>query len=151
MLGFTSVITYIYNNKSTGLNYKDNEIIVKAMKSFEVIRSGESCDDYSAIFFNENNNADNRLRSESDSIAATKCAKRKKLSFCSTCRVILIPTRQEYVNAGIELWISDTLFHENKMAILIEVQEYLRRCPCKDKREAMKSILEDPLLLITRQ
>ena len=136
MLGFTSVITHAFNTKSGNLNYKHHEIFSKIRESY----SNSNID--SEICFSSNNiiSSNKNLAKSSESPPM-----KKKISFCNTCRVVLIPSRQEYAAAGIDLWLKDDDYNENKLYLLRQVQEFLRRNPFEDKREAIKKLIEDPI------
>tara|TARA_B110000879_G_C10992194_1_gene439754 strand:+ start:303 stop:509 length:207 start_codon:yes stop_codon:yes gene_type:complete len=50
---------------------------------------------------------------------------KKKVTFNEMCKVVLIPSRQEYSHAGISLWYTQRNYHHFKLAALIENQQQM--------------------------
>ena len=59
--------------------------------------------------------------------AATKA--RKGVTIARTCSLILIPTRQEYEEAGIELWIQRFSFEQSKLQASYEIKSMMLANP----------------------
>ena len=53
----------------------------------------------------------------------------KKVSFGTTCSVVLIPCLQEYHDAGINLWFDLEEYQHAKQEAAIEIQEFMTENP----------------------
>lgn len=47
----------------------------------------------------------------------------KKVQYAKTCNVILIPTRQEYFDASIDLWYTRESFERSKIQASMEIKQ----------------------------
>ena len=76
-------------------------------------------------------------RSRSSSSAAEKC---KKVIFSKTCNVILIPTRQEYFDASIDLWYTRESFERSKVQASAEIKQVCVESPLMMTKYSLPNI-----------
>lgn len=72
---------------------------------------------------------------------------KKKISFSPVCKVILVPTKEEYKDAGIVLWHANTVYKENKDVLQTRIQQVSEKNPELPVQDIVKIILceeDDP-------
>lgn len=64
-----------------------------------------------------------------NSAVGTGAAPKKKVKYAMTCSLILIPTRQEYVDADIDLWYGRFSFEQAKLQASYEIKSFMSANP----------------------
>lgn len=69
---------------------------------------------------------------------------KKKVSFFNTKNVILIPKREEYIQANLSqhIWLNQEEYNHIKIEIFNEVNEFVEKNPSFTKKEAFNLIYE---------
>ena len=94
------------------------------------------------------------MRKENETLSKLKhpLQKRKKVNFGTTCSVILIPSLQEYRNAGIKLWFEYEEYQRAKLDASTEIQQFMEANPtfafeeCVLRLHQPRNILEQYLV-----
>ena len=71
-----------------------------------------------------------------------KVSKRHHVKYATKCNVILIPSRLEYIEAGIDLWYKASDFSDNIRQVLDEVNTVVSNNPSVTEENALKFLYQ---------
>mmetsp|Transcript_10183 Transcript_10183/g.9122 ORF Transcript_10183/g.9122 Transcript_10183/m.9122 type:complete len:190 (-) Transcript_10183:69-638(-) len=89
--------------------------------------------------------SDNNNFTSTNEIKKSKVIKNKnrKITFSKICRVILVPSRQEYLDAGVDLWFDEKMIYNNRKHIQNLLHNYLVLHPKIIRKVALSNIIEE--------
>jgi hypothetical protein len=63
---------------------------------------------------------------DGSSSSSSSSKKQKRISFSNKCKVILVPTRAEYIAAGVDLWHNEDIISENRQELKQQLESYMK-------------------------
>lgn len=71
---------------------------------------------------------------------------RKSVTWNSKCKVVLVPTRIEYIESGIDLWFNESTISTNRSMMKKQLEEFFQKNPsCQSTRDGLNSIINQHL------
>jgi hypothetical protein len=73
----------------------------------------------------------------SSSASSSSTSRSRKVQYAKTCAVILIPSKEEYFNAGIDLWFNRQDLKQSQYQASVELKHLMEYCPVLTMEGAM--------------
>lgn len=89
---------------------------------------------------NDDNRNDNIIHPRQIDVQL-KQSKKVHVTFSNICKVILIPSRKEYIDAGIDLWFDYSIITENRNGLRRQCEQYMFDHPGQDPKEVFHHVL----------
>lgn len=97
----------------------------------------------------ENRRKKDQSLAESQSLSPKSCKSdkvRKRVTWNSKCKVVLVPTRIEYIESGIDLWFNEDTIATNRSLIKKQLEEFFIKNPsCSSTRDGLNNIINQHL------